>query len=66
MQDIDSVRSSSLQLISPFAIFFNMIFFYQTFSIDFSIKHNQANNNPLRWMIRLTQIFFLSTASHKT
>ena len=34
--------------------------------IDISIKYNETNNNPLRGMIMLTQIFSLNTASHKT
>ena len=37
MQDLDSVRSTSLQLVLSLTIFFNVILLYQILPIDFSI-----------------------------
>jgi hypothetical protein len=66
LQDLGSVRSTSLQLVSLLTIFFNVILLYRTLPIDFSIyAHKQTNKDPLRGTTRLTIILSLSTASHE-
>jgi hypothetical protein len=66
LQDLGSVRSTSLQLVSLLTIFFNVILLYRILPIDFSIyAHKQTNKDPLRGTTRLTIILSLSTASHE-
>jgi hypothetical protein len=66
MQDLDSVRSTSLQLVFSLTIFFNVILLYRTLPIYFSmtLTIKLINNNPIRETTRLT-IISLSTASHE-
>jgi hypothetical protein len=66
LQDLGSVRSTSLQLVSLLTIFFNVILLYRTLPIDFSIyAHKQTNKDPLRGTTRLTIFLSLITASHE-
>jgi hypothetical protein len=47
LQDLGSVRSTSLQLVSLLTIFFNVILLYQTLPIDFSITLTNKLTNIL-------------------
>jgi hypothetical protein len=59
MQNLDSIKFTSLQLVSSLIIFFNVILFYWTLPIDdrlYNDAYNQTNNDPLRGTTRLTII----------